>query len=193
MLSFLLLCTQTWEEGAAGEVAGAGSPCRTCPQRCQVQARRSASRERLVECHPLQHWNLSSPLPALPLTLLGFSHPVPLPIYTLPVPLKHLSILPQKKMSRDLVLLLSLLALSFPCIDLCSFTSLWQSLPSLPLQSFSVSKLFPVGLEVKIQLEMIKSTGLAICTPKDHPTVRHERERDRHHKGIFSPSLSHEF
>lgn len=118
-------------------------------------------------------------LPVLPLTLLGFSHPVPLPIYTLPVPLKHLSIFPQKKMSRDLVLLLSLLVLSFPCVGLCSsFTSLWQSLPSLPLQTLSVSKPFSVGMEVKIQLEMVKSTGLAISTPKDHPSVRHKRETD---------------
>lgn len=59
MMSFLLFCAQTWEEGAAGEVAGAGSLCRTCPQRYRVQARHSASRERLVECHPLWHWNLS--------------------------------------------------------------------------------------------------------------------------------------
>lgn len=179
MMSFLLFCAQTWEEGAAGEVAGAGSLCRTCPQRYRVQARHSASRERLVECHPLWHWNLSLSLPVLPLTLLGFSHPVPLPIYTLPVPLKHLSIFPPKKMSRDLVLLLSLLVLSFPCVGLCSsFTSLWQSLPSLPLQTLSVSKPFSVGMEVKIQLEMVKSTGLAISTPKDHPSVRHKRETD---------------
>lgn len=82
-------------------------------------------------------------------------------------------------MSRDLVLLLSLLALPFPCIGLCSsFTSLWQSLLSLPLQTLSVSKLFSVGMKVKIQLETIKSTGLAISTPKDHPSVRHKREAD---------------
>jgi len=85
---------------------------------------------------------------------------------------------PSKKMSRDCVLLLSLLPLSFPCVGLCSaFASPWQSLPSLPLQTLSVSKLFSVGMEVKIQLETVKSTGLAISTPHAHHSVRHERER----------------
>lgn len=64
----LPLCTQMWEEGAAGEVAGAGSPCRTCPQRCQVHAPCGASREGLVECHALQRWNLPLSFPSLPLT-----------------------------------------------------------------------------------------------------------------------------
>lgn len=95
-------------------------------------------------------------------------------------------------MSRDLVLPLSFLALSLPCVGLCSCTCLWQSLPSLPLQTFSVSELFSVGMEVKIQLETIKSTDLALSAPEDLSSVRHERERENH-KGIFSFSLSHEF
>lgn len=82
--------------GQLGRRLGQGARVGPAHKRCQVQARCSASGERLVECHPLRHRNLPLSLSALPLTLLGFCHPIPLPIYILPLPLKHLSILPQK-------------------------------------------------------------------------------------------------
>lgn len=122
-LFFLLfLCTEIWREWTVCGVAGQGS--------CVGPAHRDV-RPRLDTVpseHPLQHQNLSLSLPALPHTLLSFSHSISLPIYTLPVFLKHLSILPEKQLI--LVLFLSLL-LSYPCVGLSSsFTSLCRPLPS---------------------------------------------------------------
>lgn len=93
----------------------------------------------------------------------------------LPCPPKAFPLSLEKRWAETLSCLF-LFLLSFPCPGLCSCTSLWQSLPSVPLQTFYVRELLSVGMEVKIQLEMIKSTGLALSTPEDLSSVRHEGE-----------------
>lgn len=155
---------QTWEEGRAGEVAVAGSPCRTCLWRCQVQAWLTASRE---------SW-MSPSLAVKPLFIT--SSPASYPAWLLlPCPPKPFPLSLTKRWAETFSCLF-LFFLFFPSIGLCSCTSLWQSPPSVPLQTFSVSELLLLGMEVKIQLEMVKSTGLALSTPADLSSVRHERE-----------------
>lgn len=180
MLSFLLLCTdmrgrESWGGGCGRE------PMQDLPV--------EMSGPGLAHCQQGQISWMSPSLAVKPFFIT--SSPASYLAWLLtPCPPKAFPLSLEKRWA-DTLSCLFLLLLSFACTGLCSFTSLWQTLPSVPPQTFYVSELLSVGMEVKIQLEMIKSTASALSTPEDLSSVRHEREKA--HKGIFSLSLSYEF